>query len=167
MRWVNKITNRERFEKLIFSKKINKFDDLIIWFDQLNFILLHHYCILHAWTTRLRIAFSYLRRFVSSILHQFVDFASSRFTIIQSKWFIQVEMTSFIFIDFRDRREINEHENEYAILMKSNRNDNEARRQLDQKKKSRDDRRSRFSEKSRWIMRWEISKWDCKERISI
>ncbi len=33
--------------------------------------------------------------------------------------------------------------------MKSNRNDNEARKQLNQKKKSRDDRRSRFSEKSR------------------
>ncbi len=58
-------------------------------------------------------------------------------------------MIFFIFIDFRDRREINKHEDEYAILMKSDRSDNEARRQLDQKKKSRDDRRSRFSKKSR------------------
>jgi hypothetical protein len=149
MKWVDEVANRERFERLVFSRKINKSDDLIIWFDQLNFISLHYHCILHAWTIRLRIASAYLKRFVSSILHQFVDFASSRFTIIQSKWFIQVEMISFTFIDFRDRREINEHEDEYAILMRSDRSDNEARRQRDQKKKSRDDRRSRFSERSR------------------
>jgi hypothetical protein len=167
MRWVDEIANRERFEKLIFSKKFNKSDDLIIWFDQLNFISLHHHCILHAWTIRLRIAFVYLRRFVSSILHQFVDFASSRFTIIQSRWFIQVEMIFFISTDFRSRREINEHEDEYAILMRSDRSDNETRRQFDQKKKSRDDRRSRFSKKSRWIMRWKINKWDCRKRIFI
>jgi hypothetical protein len=135
MRWVNEITNRERLEKWIFSKKINKLDDLIIWLDQLNFISLHHHCILYAWTIRFRIASVYLRRFVSSILHQFVDFASSRSTIIQSRWFIQIEMIFFIFIDFRNRSEINEHENEYAILMKSNENYNEARKWLDQKKK--------------------------------
>jgi hypothetical protein len=45
-------------------------------------------------------------------------------------------MISFRFIDFRNRRKINEFEDEYAILMKSNRNDNEKRRWLDQKKKS-------------------------------
>jgi hypothetical protein len=67
IRWVDEITNRERFEKLIFSKKINKSNDLIIWFDQLNFISLHHRLILHAWTTWLRIASAYLRWFVSSI----------------------------------------------------------------------------------------------------
>jgi hypothetical protein len=67
MKWVDKVTNRERFEKLIFSKKINKSDDLIIWFDQLNFISLHHHSILHAWTIRSRVASVYLRRFVSSI----------------------------------------------------------------------------------------------------
>jgi hypothetical protein len=43
-------------------------------------------------------------------------------------------MISFISIDFRSRREINEHEDEYAILMRSDRSDNKARRQLDQKK---------------------------------
>jgi hypothetical protein len=45
-------------------------------------------------------------------------------------------MISFRFIDFRDCREINEFEDEYAILMRSNRSDNEERRCLDQKKKS-------------------------------
>jgi hypothetical protein len=67
-------------------------------------------------------------------LHQYVDFESSRSTIIQSKWFIQVEMISFIFTDFRNRREINEQRDEYTILMRSDRSDNRARRQLDQKK---------------------------------
>ncbi len=107
---------------------------MIIWFNQLNFISLHHHCILHAWTIRLRIISVYLRRFVSSILHQFVNFASSRSIIIQSKWFIQIEMISFIFTDFENRREINEHENEYSILMRSDRSDNRVRRKLDQKK---------------------------------
>jgi hypothetical protein len=131
--WNNE--SRKRLEKLIFSRKINKSDDLIIWFNQLNFISSHHHWILHAWTIRSRIAFAYLRRFVSSFLHQYVDFESSRSTIIQSRWFIQVEMISFIFTDFRDRREVKELENEYAILMRSDRSDNEARRHLDQKKK--------------------------------
>ncbi len=67
MRWVDEIANRERPEELVFSKKINKSDDLIIWFDQLNFISLHHHSILHAWTIWSRTASAYLRRFVSSI----------------------------------------------------------------------------------------------------
>jgi hypothetical protein len=67
MRWVDEITNREWFERLVFSKKIKRSDDLIIWFDQLIFVLSHHHSILHAWTTRSRIASDYLRRFVSSI----------------------------------------------------------------------------------------------------
>jgi hypothetical protein len=67
MRWVDEIANRERFERLIFSKKIKRSDDLIIWSDQLIFVSLHHHSILHAWTIRSRIASAYLRRFVSSI----------------------------------------------------------------------------------------------------
>ncbi len=45
-------------------------------------------------------------------------------------------MISFIFTDFRNRREVKELENEYAILMRSNRSDNEVRRHLDQKKRA-------------------------------
>jgi hypothetical protein len=67
MNWIDEIANRERFEKLVFSRKIKRSDDLIIWFDQLIFVSSHHHSILHAWTTRSRIAFAYLRRFVSSI----------------------------------------------------------------------------------------------------
>jgi hypothetical protein len=38
---------------------------------------------------------------------------------------------------------------------------------LIRRKEFRDDRRSRFSGESRWIMRWGISRWDCRRRISI
>ncbi len=55
--------------------------------NQLIFVSSHHHLILHAWTIRLWVASVYLRRFVSFILHQYVDFASNRFTIIQSRWF--------------------------------------------------------------------------------
>jgi hypothetical protein len=143
MRWVDEITNRERLERLIFSKKIKKSDDLIIWFDQLNFISLHHYCILHAWTIRFRIASAYLRRFVSSILHQYVDFASIHFTIIQSRWLL-----SYILI-FEIVEKSMSSKIKDMMLMRLNLSDNEVRRQLVQKKNSRDDRRSRFSERSR------------------
>jgi hypothetical protein len=67
MRWVDEIANRERLERLVFSKKIKRSDDLIIWSDQLIFISSHSHSILHAWTIRSRIASAYLRRFVSSI----------------------------------------------------------------------------------------------------
>jgi hypothetical protein len=128
MRWVDEIANRERPEELVFSKKINKSDDLIIWFDQLNFISLHHHCILHAWTIRLRIASAYLRGFVLSILHQYVDFASSRFTIIQSRWFLSY-LLIFEIVERSMSSKIKD-----TMLMRSDRNDNEVRRQLDQKK---------------------------------
>jgi hypothetical protein len=49
-----------------FEKESFWSSDLIIWFDQLNFTSLHHHSILHAWTTRSRIASAYLRRFESS-----------------------------------------------------------------------------------------------------
>jgi hypothetical protein len=67
MRWVDEIANRERSERLVFSKKTKRSNDLIIWSDQLIFVSSHHHSILHAWTTRSRIASAYLRRFVSSI----------------------------------------------------------------------------------------------------
>ncbi len=67
MRWVDEIANRERPEKLVFSRKTKRSDDLITWSDQLIFVSSHHHSILHAWTIRLRIAFAYLKRFISSI----------------------------------------------------------------------------------------------------
>jgi hypothetical protein len=47
---------------------------------------------------------------------------------IESFYDHSIEMIFFIFTDFRDRREINEFENEYAILMRLNRSDNEKRK---------------------------------------
>jgi hypothetical protein len=100
MRWVDEIANREQLERLIFSKKIKRSDDLIIWSDQLIFVSLHHHSILHAWTIRLRIALAYLRRFVSSIsssicwlrIESFYDYSiemiySSRDDFFHIYWF--------------------------------------------------------------------------------
>jgi hypothetical protein len=128
MRWIDEIANRERLERLIFSRKINKSDDLIIWFNQSNFTSLHHHCILHAWTIRFRIAFAYLRRFVSSILYQYIDFVSSRFTIFQSRC-----LFSYLLIFEIVERSMNS-KIKNTMLMKLNRSDNETRQQLDQKK---------------------------------
>jgi hypothetical protein len=155
--------NESRTIRRTFLSKRNLFDKMIWSFDLINWILFHYIIIQFFMHERFDHE-SHLLIWDDSnrqILHQYVDFESSRFTIIQSRWFIQVEMIFFIFTDFRDRREVNEHENDYAILMRSDRSDNKARRQPDQKKRSRDDRRSRFSEDCRWIMKWKISKWDC------
>jgi hypothetical protein len=94
------------------------------------FISLHHHFILHAWTIRSRIASAYLKRFVSSILHQYVDFASSRSTIIQSRWFL----SCLLIFEVVEKSMSSKIKN--TMLMRSNRSDNEIRRWLDQKKKS-------------------------------
>jgi hypothetical protein len=133
MSWWN---NESRTARRTFLSRRDLFDQMIWSSDLINWFLSHHIIIqffMHErfdFEPHLLIWNDSYRQF----LHQSVDFESSRFTIIQSRWFIQVEIISFIFIDFRDRQEINEHENEYAILMKSDRSDNRARRQLDQKK---------------------------------
>jgi hypothetical protein len=110
----------------------------MIWsFDVINWILFHYIIIqifMHEQfdhESHLLIWDDSYRQF----LHQYVDFESSRSTIIQSRWFIQVEMISFIFTDFRNRREVKELEDKYAILMRSDRSDNEAWRHFDQKKR--------------------------------
>jgi hypothetical protein len=131
MNWWNSEPKNFSFEKRSFWS-----DDLIIWFDRWT---LSHYIIIQFFMHKRLDHESHLLIWDDSnrqILHQYVDFESSHSTIIQSRWFIQVEMISFIFTDFRDRREINELEDEYAILMRSDRSDNEARKHLDQKKRA-------------------------------
>jgi hypothetical protein len=64
-----------------------------------------------------------------------VDSSSICWLRIESFYNHSIEMIFFKSTDFRDRRKINKFENEYAILMKSDRSDNEERRWLDQKKK--------------------------------
>jgi hypothetical protein len=134
------------FEK---EKKIRWFDHLI---DQSIFILSHHYLILHAWTIRLRIASAYLRRFVSSILHQFVDFASSRFTVIQSKWLFS-DLLIFEIVERSMNSKMNMRSWWDQIEVTTKNEDSLIRR-----KNLRDKRRSRFSDESRWIRKWKISK---------
>jgi hypothetical protein len=67
--WDELMRKRTENESKNFSFEKRSFwsDNLIIWFDQLNFISIHHHSNLHAWTIRSRIASAYLRRFVSSI----------------------------------------------------------------------------------------------------
>jgi hypothetical protein len=57
-----------------------------------------------------------------------VDSSSICWFRIESFYDHSIEMISFIFIDFRNRRKINEFEDEYAILMRLNQNDNEKQR---------------------------------------
>jgi hypothetical protein len=57
-----------------------------------------------------------------------VDSSSICWFRVESFYNHSIEMISFRFIDFRSRREINEFEDEYAILMRSDRSDNEERR---------------------------------------
>ncbi len=157
MRWWDELMRErieKRFERLVFSRKINKSDDLIIWFIKLNFISLHHHLILYAWTIRLRTASAYLRRFVSSILHQFVDFASSRSTVIQSKWFLS-DLLIFEIVEKSMSSKMNMRSWWDQIEVTTKDEDSLIRR-----KNPRDKRRSRFSDESRWIRRWEsVDRW--------
>jgi hypothetical protein len=57
-----------------------------------------------------------------------VDSSSICWFRVKSFYDHSIEMISFIFTDFRYRREINKFEDEYAILMRSNRSDNEEER---------------------------------------
>jgi hypothetical protein len=85
----------------------------------------------------------------------------SRNDLFKSRWFF-----SYLLIF-----EIVEESKSSKMSMRFWWNQIEVRTKLEdiliRRKKSRDDRRSRFSERFRWIMRGEISRWDCRQRISI
>ncbi len=120
----------------------------------MNFISLHHHLIFYAWTTWLRIAFVFLKRFVSFIFHQNVDFASSRFTVIQSRWFFSDLLIFEIVVkSMNSKMNMRSWWNQIKVTTKDEDN-------LIKKKNSRDKRKSRFSDKSSWIRRWKsINKW--------
>jgi hypothetical protein len=134
MRWWN---SEPRTSRRTFLSRRNLFDQMIWSSDLIDWFLFHHIIIQFFMHERLDLESHFLiwddsyRQF----LHQYVDFESSRSTIIQSRWFIQVEMISFISTEFRDLREVKEFEDEYAILMRLDRSENEARRHFDQKKR--------------------------------
>jgi hypothetical protein len=129
-------SSESRTSRRIFLSKRNLFDQMIWSFDLISWFLFHYIIIQFFMHERFDHELHLLIWDDSNrqIFHQYVDLESSRFTIIQSRWFIQVEMISFIFTDFRSRREVKKLENEYAILMRSDRSDNRARRHLDHKK---------------------------------
>jgi hypothetical protein len=135
VRWVGGVADRERPEELVFPGKINKSGDLIIWFDQLNFTSLHHHCILHAWTARLG---PHLLIWDGSYRRFFINLLTSCRAVLRSfnrDDLFKFEEISFISTGFRCRRGVNEHRDEYAVLMRSDRSDNGARRWLDQEQK--------------------------------
>jgi hypothetical protein len=157
MSWWN---NESRTSRRTLLSKRNLFDQMIWSSDLINWIL-SHYIIIQFFMHKRFDHESHLLIWDDSnrqILHQYVDLKSSRFTIIQSRWFIQVEMISFIFIDFRNRRKIMSTKMNMQSWWDQIEMITKLEDDLIRRKNSRDERRSRFSERSRWIMRWEISK---------
>jgi hypothetical protein len=168
MRWIDKITNRERLEKLVFSRNINKSDDLIHLIRSIEYYLItslfNSSCMNDSITNRIclfetiRIVNFFINMLTSNriVLRSF-----SRDDLFKSRWFL-----SYLLIF-----EVVEKSKSSKMSMRFWWNQIEVTTKLEdiliKRKKSRDDRRSRFSEESRWIMRWKISRWDCRERISI
>jgi hypothetical protein len=167
MKWVDEIANRERFEKLFFSRKIN---NSMIWsFDLINWILFHY--IIIAFFMHERFDFeshlliwddSYRQFFINLLIsHRVVLRSFNRDDLFKLRWFL-----SWLLIF-----EIVEKSMSTKINMQFWWNQIEVTTKLEddliRTKNSRDERRSWFSEKSRWIMRWEISRWDCRKGISI
>jgi hypothetical protein len=168
MRWVDEITNRERLERLIFSRKIKKIRwfDHLIWSADFYFITssFNSSCMNDSITNRtclfktIRIVNFFINMLTSNriVLRSF-----SRNNLFKSRWFL---LYLLIF-------EIVEKSKSSKMSMRFWWDQIEVTTKLEdiliKTKESRDDRRSRFSERSRWIMKWEISKWDCKRRISI
>ncbi len=85
-----------------------------------------------------------------------VDSSSICWLRIESFYSHSIEMISFRSTDFRDRREINEFEDEYAILMKSDRNDNEERLDSQMNLDESEDEKSvdKWMRKIFYIMSW-------------
>jgi hypothetical protein len=125
-----------RTARRTFLSGRNLFDQMIWSPDLINWILSHYIIIQFFMHERfdheshlLIWGDSYRRFFINLLISRRVVLRSfNRDNLFKSRWF------SSYTTDFRNRRKINEHENEYAILMRSDRSDNRARRQLDQKK---------------------------------
>jgi hypothetical protein len=147
--------SESRANRRTFLSKRNLFDQMI-WSSDLISWILSHYIIIQFFMHERLDHESHLLIWDDSyrqFLHQYIEFESSLSTIIQSRWFIQVEMISFISTDFRDRREMSMRYWWDQIAVTTEFEDDLIRRE-----NLRDERRSRFSEGSRWIMRWEISR---------
>jgi hypothetical protein len=129
----------------------------------INWVLFHY----------IIIAFFMHERFDSNRICLFetiriVDFSSIYWLRVESFYDHSVEMTFFTFIDFRNRREINEFGNQKhdidEMITKWQRN---SKITWSKEKIFRDEQESRFSEKSRWIKKWRISKYMNKNNFYI
>jgi hypothetical protein len=168
MRWVDEIANRERIEELFFRKEIF----LIRWFDHLiwsiDFYLItssfNSSCINDSITNRICLfkTIRIVKFFINILISKRVVLRSfNRDDLFKSKWFL-----SYLLIF-----EIVEKSKNSKMSMRSWWDQIEVTTELEdiliKRMKSRDDRRSRFSEKSRWVMNWKFYKWDCRRRIFI
>jgi hypothetical protein len=168
MRWVDEITNREWIEELFFREEIFliRWFDHLIWSTDFCFITssFNSSCMNDSITNRMclfktiRIVNFFINMFISNrvVLRSF-----NRDDLFKSRWFL-----SYLLIF-----EIVEKSKSSKMSMRFWWDQIEVRTKFEdiliRRKESRDDRRSRFSEESRWIMRWGISRWDCRKRISI
>jgi hypothetical protein len=166
MSWWN---SESRTSRRTFLSKRNLFDQMIWSSDLISWLLLHYIIIqffmhkqfdhesnLLIWDD------SYRRFFINMLISNRVVLRSfNRDDLFKSRWFL-----SYLLIF-----EIVEKSKSSKMSMRFWWDQIEVTTKLEdiliRRKESRDDRRSRFSKRSRWIMRWEISKWDCRKRISI
>jgi hypothetical protein len=144
----------KRLEKLVFSKKINKSDDLIIWF--ISWILSHYVIIwffMHErfdFESHLLIWDDSYRRFFINLLisHRVVLQSFNRNDFFQIYWFSRLSRDQWVRRWICDSDEIRSKWQRRTKMSWS------------EEKNLRDKRRSRFSDESRWIRRWEsVDRW--------
>jgi hypothetical protein len=167
MKWVDEIANRKRLEELFFREEIFliRWSDYLIWSTKFYF-------------TTSSFNSSCMKNSITSCICLFetiriVDFSSICWFRVESFYDHSIEMIysnrdNFFHIYWFSRSSRNQWTRKWVcdfdeIKSKWQRNS----RITWSKKNLRDERRSRFSEKSRWIMKWEINKWDCKEKTFI
>ncbi len=168
MRWVGGVADRERAEELSFRKGIFliRWSDHLIWSTEsylitssfnsscMNDLITNRICLFKT----IRIVKFFINMLISN---QVVLRSFNRDDLFKSRWFLSY---SRIF-------EIVERSMSTKMNMRFWWNQIEVTTELEddliRRKNLRDERRSRFSEKSRWIMKRRISKWDCRKRIFI
>jgi hypothetical protein len=154
MRWVDEIANRKRLEELVFRKEIFliRWSDHLIWSIEFYFItsLFNSSCMNVSITNRICLFKTILivNFFINMLISNRVVLRSfSRNDLFNSRWFF-----SYLLIF-----EIVEKSKSSKMSMRFWWDQIEVTTKLEdiliRKKEFRDDRRSRFSEESRWIIR--------------
>jgi hypothetical protein len=146
--------SESRADRRTFLSRRNLFDQMI-WSSDLISWILSHYIIIQFFMHERSDHESHLLIWDDSyrqFLHQYVEFESSLSTIIQSRWFLSY----LLIFEIVERSKSTKMSMPFwwdQIAVTTELEDDLIRR-----KNLRDEQRSRFSEGSRWIMRWEISR---------